>query len=670
MRADHLTFRRATSISLVGLFIQGALALLLLTYAFFAADHAAMTGAMYTGIGLLLWLSLALVFHQHTLERLEAIETEAYESSAAGQASAFEAAADELRVAARRLAWMHRILLPILSVVIGALLIGVGIARFIPGRDVLAIDGFRAPGLVGWAIAVGLGVSVIGFIFARFVAGMAQQREWINLRAGAAYSVGAALVGLAIAIAHFVSFLGNDLLLRYLHVALPVYMMTLGAEIFVNFVLNVYRPRRAGEVPRPAFDSRILGFIAAPDRLAESLGDAISYQFGFDVTKTWFYRLLSRTVALLVLLALGLLWALSSLAIVQPNERGLVVRFGQLRAEIESGLHLKWPWPIERVETYPALAVNELQVGSPRPHTDGPILWTNPHGRAGAEVFMIVQPEAAGREGAARDFALLAVEIPIHYTVSDLTKYHMLAPAGMREELLHAVASRVVIEYIATRGVEDVLGRGRAEINSALRRLVDERFRELDAGVELLFVGIAGAHPPREEDVAKEFESAVASEMRRETLIERARADQVRRLTKVVGSVELSRSILRELDAYERMVDAGAEERAIIEQELKIEALLAEAGGEAKDMIVRARAQRWMLHMGERGRANRHAGLVASYRASPAVFRAKQYLDALRAMAGDARVYIVAHDQPRIRIDLDEIPDIGSVPTTVTPREN
>lgn len=669
MRADHLTFRRATSISIVGLGVQASMALLLLAYAFFASDQAAMSAAMYAGIGLVLWVGLALVFHQHTLERLEAIEAEAYESSSAAQASVFEAGSDDLRVAARRLAWMHRVLLPIVSLLIGGALAGTGAARFLSGRDALDPDGFAPPQLVGWAIALGLGVAVIGFVFARFVAGMAVQREWSNLRAGAAYSVGTALVGLALAIAHFISFLGNDLILRYLSVAVPVYMMALGAEVFANFVLNVYRPRRAGEIPRPAFDSRILGFVATPDRLAESVGEAISYQFGFDVTKTWFYRLLSRTVTLLVALALGMLWALTSLGVVQPNERGLITRFGALRAEVGPGLHYKWPWPVERLETHPALAVNELQLGSPPPESRFPILWTNPHGREGSEVYMLVQPEAQTVDGAAsRDLALLAVEIPIHYTVRDLAKFERLAPPAMRHDLLQAAASRVVIEYLATRTVMDVLGLGRDEINSDLRTLIGTRFEELDSGVELLFVGLAGAHPPIDEDVARSFEGVVASEQRRETHIERAKADQVRRLTSVAGSVDLARRIITELDALEAMT--GADERAITEQELKIEALLADAGGQAKSLILQARADRWKKHMDERGRASRHIGRMAAYRAAPTVFRAQQYLDALRDMAFDARVFILAHDVPHVRLDFDDLQDVGSVPTTVTPREN
>ena len=73
----------------------------------FARDPAGLSAAMYLGFGVLVWLSLALVYHQHTLERLEAIEQDALSASGGADSSVFDRAGDELRPAAGRLAWMH-----------------------------------------------------------------------------------------------------------------------------------------------------------------------------------------------------------------------------------------------------------------------------------------------------------------------------------------------------------------------------------------------------------------------------------------------------------------------------------------------------------------------------------------------------------------------------------
>ena len=685
MRTDHLTFRRATSISLIGLSLQLVFALALLLYTIFAVDWSALTASIYIGCGVIIWLGLALAFHQHKLERLEAVEAEAFSAAGGEQSSVFESAGEDLRVQSRRLAWMHRVLLPILSLIYGGLLLGLGVWRFTIGKKVLTDDLWRPPQEFGWAIALGLGAAAVGFVFARFVAGMAKQTVWANPRAGAAASVGIAVVGLALAVANFLAFLGNEIGARYFGVIAPGIMVVLGAEVFFNFVLNIYRPRRAGEVPRPAFDSRILGFLSAPDRLAKSVGEAVSYQFGFDVTTSWFYRLLSRTLLLLVGFGLIMLWALSSMAVVQPDRKGLILRFGALQREVASGLHFKWPWPVERLETYPALRVNEIQVATPPPTEQGSILWTSTHVKAGQEIYFLVQPVNTGQAAPATsghgstpggpgssgsDLALVSAEIPLHYTVRNLEQYERLAATNeMRDNLLRSVASRQAMEHLSSYSAEEILGTGRLDIARGLHQRIAKAFDALGAGVEVLFVGLVGVHPPQDEEVAKSFERVVLAEQQAEATVERARATAIRSRTAVAGDVALSSQIVAELDALERLNSAGAGADAVRAQQQKIDSLVGTAGGEAEVLVLRARADRWRRHMEERSRASRHSGLIAAFRASPNVFKAQTYLDTWADLAQDARVYLTAFPDGRIRMGLEDTPDVAGVPAPPKPKE-
>jgi hypothetical protein len=102
MKADYLSYQRATSRSLLGLVIQLVLGLVLLLYGLFGADKAAQTAAAYVLLGVPVWLSLAILFDQHRRERIEAIEAEAFAASDAAASSVFEQSGDDLRVAAGR----------------------------------------------------------------------------------------------------------------------------------------------------------------------------------------------------------------------------------------------------------------------------------------------------------------------------------------------------------------------------------------------------------------------------------------------------------------------------------------------------------------------------------------------------------------------------------------
>ncbi len=680
MKADYLSFKRATSVCLLGLAIQLVLGLILLIYSVITRDHAALTAALYVLTGIVVWLSLAVVYDQHRRERLEALEADSLKQGS----SVFEESGDELRVAARRVAWMHKYMLPGVSLALAALLIGVGYWRLAGANGGLfwikqEMDPTKAPPR-GWPIALGLILAFVGFVFARYVSGMAKQKVWANLRAGAAQAVGGAIMGLGMVIAQFVSLAGPDVVLRYIHVIFPGLMIVLGAEIVLNFVLTIYRPRKTGEIPRPAYDSRILGFVAAPDRIAESIGGAINYQFGFDVTGSWFYQLLSRSITALVLVGAVVVWAMTWVAVVQPDEQGLRLRNGRLVGEaLRPGAYLKWPWPFEKVERQRVAAPIRVDLAGPSPGDVKSLLWTNEH--KVKEKQMIVQPAAAEaairqttiagappdqkaggapadqKSSVVKDVSLINIEVPVFYRITDAVKFDHLAQDGMQDRILQALGRREVMTYLATRSMDDVLGSGRIAASDEMRKLVEKKFKEQDAGVEVLFVGIEGVHPPL--DTAFDFESVVQSEQNRLGAIEAAHTEETTTLTQAVGSVALARRIVQEIGVLDKM-DKTSPNPESLKQQQKIEDLLAAAGGQAAITIQRAKADRWTKHMGVRGQSERYAGQLAAYRAAPTVYTAQLYFDMLASILKGARVYIVPDKGVEVRTNLEDVLTGGS----------
>lgn len=675
MTADHLSYQRATTVSVLGLCIQGVLATVVLLYGIFGQDPGATQAAYAMYLGLPIWFSLGLVFQQHKQERLEALEAEAFRASESAQASAFEGIAQDQTVQANRLAWMHKWFLPVMGVVVGGAYIALGLWTWNKSRTFGEAAEMTGAPSSGWAIAIGVGVAVLGFIFARFVAGMAKQKVWSLLHAGAAAAVLCSLAGVALVAAHFVFVaLKADWGLRYMPLAMNVLMLALGAEMLLHFVLNLYRPRRAGEYLRPAFDSRVLAFAAAPDRLAASLSDAVNYQFGFNVSSTWFYRLLSRSVVPLVALVVLTLWMLTAFVVVRPDQRGLVLRNGEFAGEVAPGLVFKKPWPFDEVLVYPAASKNELIVGTTRPEKDEPILWTNQH--SGEEVMMVVQPW--GGTETARDLALLAVEVPIHYTIIDLKAYRLLAQdaAGTdtektRRDLLTGVASSVVIKHLGTYRVDQLLGDRRAAIADDLKTGIQGAFDAMSAGVKVSFVGVSGVHP--KQDVAPAFERVVSADQNRQAEIERARREEIGTLARVAGDVDRAREIGRALDELRALRNAGdAKAQEADQKEAEVMALIEQAGGTAASRLANAKAERWERSIGERAKAVRIAGQLASYRAAPDAYRSGLFLDALREALRGAKVYVTPFNGIEIQGNFEDIqPDVsGFKPTTSTSDEN
>jgi regulator of protease activity HflC (stomatin/prohibitin superfamily) len=668
--ADHLSYQRASTISAFGLAIQLALAIAMVVYGALGGDYAATFGAIPMFFGVPIWIALLLVFHQHKLERLEAIETEAFRESNASQASVFDEVGADQVVQASRLAWMHRLLLPVLSVVLGLVAIVLALVLLFRTGEVELGAELNS----GWGIAIGVATAFIGFVFARFVAGMARQPIWSLLNGGAGIAMAGALIGLLLAIGHFLDMaLGQRGLLEALPLIFRIVLLVYGLEVLINTVLNFYKPRRSGEYLRPGFDSRLLALAAAPDRITESISGAINYQFGFSVTEGWFFKLLKRFGMYGIPAAVLLIWGMTCFVVIEPDETGLKLAGGKIVtvertlddgsvvevADIPPGLVIKAPWPFSRVVTFSSAAVNEIVIGTRKAHSDGkPLLWTDANFEG--EQFMLVQPSReSGQASGFRDLSILSFEMSVQYVVDDLRSYYTLAQDGprrnremIRQQLLKTIASSVATQFISRFSEDQILGGERGDIARGLREVIQESFDSRHTGVQVTFAGIAGVHPSSE--VARPFEDVAAADQDRLREIELARAARISTLAEAVGDVALADRIIAELDRFDRMNREGASSDVILEQESLIRQMIQEAGGTAATTLAQARSARWSRHLGERARAIRREGELAAYNAAPNAFMADRLLAAWVEATKQARVYVVP-ESVDVRIDQTEI---------------
>jgi len=691
VRGDYQTYRRASLICVVGLIIQTFVALLLLIYSTYAGDHAARSASILFGSGVIVWAILLFVFDQHRRERIESMEAEQYASSGGVSASAFSDASDDMRVAARRLIFIQKWIVPASGLVFAIINILAGLSRLKSWSAYSSSETFTYnTNILGATLAIGLAIGVVGFIFARFVSGMGKVPIWASLRAGAAQSVAISMVGVLLAVAAFMELsLGQMGLKSLTPVIVPIGMIVLGSEVILNLILDIYRPRKPGEDPRPAFDSRLLGLLAAPDRIAANIGEAVNYQFGVDVTGTWFYQLLSKLVLWLVGMGVLIAWLMTTLVVVEPHERGLILTNGRVSAPLMSfgdrgesdigpGLHVKLPWPFATYETPKSLTrsagkqteirtttgvrVLELASNKPDEGKDDPIIWTESH--ASREKLNIVQPSrgtddedfaAGGNQYSQANLSLIAIEVPMHFVVRDVKLFDQFAGPGQREDLLQIIGRRVVTQFLGEWSIDQILRHNQTTMLKDLRVRLDEAFASLNEGqgpgIEILFVGLQGAHPPLK--VAPSFERVIAARQNRESMIEEASRVEIQTLTEIAGSVELAEQIVDQLHELDIQRRENADQSLVAQTELDVQRLLETAGGEAGEKLLNAGAQRWTRHMSERGQAVLLEGQLQAYTASPMLYRSQNYFDALLDAIYDARVYLTPADLSSLHIRMD-----------------
>lgn len=693
MRADFQTFRSAATVSIRGVFLQLGLAGVTLFYGVKSGEQAAVTAAIFMAAGAAAWLVLAIIYDQHRRERVEAMEIEALAAGPTAGTSVFSSQED-FRPAAKRLAGLYRFLFPIASLLIAGALIGGGVLRYMQAGPVPAA--IAPPMYPGWGLGLGIGIAALGFVVARYAAGLAKQPVWSNLKAGAAFTVGSSILWLAIAVAHLVDYIGPDVLVRYLPRTSAVFLVVVGAEMVVQFLLAIYRPRKAGDMPRAAFESRLLGFAAAPDRIAQSISDAVNYQLGFDVTSGWAYRLLSRSLAPLALAAAAIGWLLTCVVVVQPHQRAIILRFGEpVGRAVGPGPHLKWMWPIETsyvpeyfekddkqnlvLKDRTVTGLRLMQLGTQPAITKEPILWTNDH--VGEEVWQYVRigPGGENVQGAdVVDVAAVSVEIPMQYRVSDVKLFDELAAPEERDDLLRAIARRETTQFFQNQTLDTVLGGDRIKLSDQLRDRVQKAFDQLNpgpdgkprgAGVEIVLLAIAGVHPPK--DTAAAFETPVQAGQRYEARILSAESDAIQKLTEVVGDAALAERLTAEVKVDEQLKAAAsaakpgspeaiAASKALVEHQLKVQEMLLEAGGSTAAKLADARRARWQANLSARGEAMGYKGKEALYLAAPELFRLNTFFDSMKTALANTRVLILS-DEVQNRLNLDIKPkDFGT----------
>lgn len=694
MSQDQLTYTRATTAALIGLAMQFLLLLMLLILGLYTESKAVLAAAFYSAPGLGIWLLLWLIYKQHQLERAEALEATKLAESDARSAAIFDEAGSQLAQAKTRLDNLYKWGVRIVSGTTAAYLIGIGVLLLYlnnssldrgtleesPISDTVNISLFLLLLLVGW---------MGGFLVARYVAGMTRIDTWQALRGGASTLIGNVFLGvLPIILAAILLLFGNNLGFVYLALIIPVIMVLLGVEVVLGMVLGFYRPRKGNEFVRPAFDSRLLGWLTRPESIGKIFSETINYQFGFEVSKSWFMRLLGKALLPLAAVCLAIVIGMTSIVILQPHQQAIVTTNGAFVRIAEPGISFKAPWPFGAAEKYDVNRVQSIRLGS-RAHIDddhkkdGPILWTNQHVEEGAteQLLITAPPPGAGSTGG-KDSVLgemIGADIDVKYRIDDLEEY-----AGIKNPtegttdpvaLLQTVAQHEVTRYFATNDTNALLSSGRASAGSDLQAAIQTQLDKYKVGLEVVFVSVSGVHPPQE--VAEDYHARINA--LQESLTAEAKALQQADiiLATVAGDREraarLSEMVqaFTEIDAKIKQLPKDAPERAELQveadqQRVAIELLMIESGGQVGQRMAEARAARWSQALGAEARDKRLTAELQAYENAPRYYPVSRYLDALVVGLENRPKTIIGSDtdvkDPEVILDLPLGSAGGAIP--------
>jgi regulator of protease activity HflC (stomatin/prohibitin superfamily) len=537
----------------------------------------------------------------------------------------------------------------------------------------------KNPMLMMWFV---VGIGFVSFLYARYSIALAKMAHWRLLRSGATLMAGTSLACLALAIAlaagTALEWKWAEPLFAYM---LRIVLIVLGVEFAANFIFDFYRPRTPGVLPKPSFDSRLLGLVGEPGGIAKSIADAINYQFGFEVSSTWFYQLLQRWLFPIMVFTFGVVLMLSSIVIVDADEQVVVERFGQLRSEGEvlgPGIHLKWPYPVDVVRRAPVKRVRELVIGeSTQEDDDDPhkaVLWTEAHDYVPEMMLLVASPrrddlsdarlpaaQAADAKSESRSVpvSLVMISVPIEYRVRDVKKY--LYRYAEPEKLMEAVAYQFLSDYGAGVDLDELMGPGRDALNRELKAALQQRLDEYDTGIEIVFSGIRGAHPPAQDGVADAFLRVITAQTQKGATINAAQGEARKILTKVAGTETRAEALdeaIRERDRLQSGPKSDPEQFAAA-QRLVNDLLMGNAekgipplSGEAAAMIARARAKASQLVAEAATKVSAFKTDLVAYRTAPQLYQERKWMGIWSGLES-VRKYLIVGDPANVVIEYE-----------------
>ncbi len=214
-----------------------------------------------------------------------------------------------------------------------------------------------------------------------------------------------------------------------------------------------------------------------------------------------------------------LVWLASGVYIIEPAERGVILRFGAFQEVTDPGPHWHLPFPIETVEKF--------NVDEVKPFRHQALMLT-------------------------RDENIVDIELTVQYRIQDAADYWFQDQNP--DKTMRDATETAVRETIGKSNMDFIVTEGRGAIADRIKKGVQDLINTYHTGIEIVGINIQHAKPP--EQVKSAFDDAI-----------KAREDKEKKENKAQayynGVIPVARG-----NAARKMADANAyKERVIAEAE-------------------------------------------------------------------------------------------------------
>lgn len=239
-------------------------------------------------------------------------------------------------------------------------------------------------------------------------------------------------------------------------------------------------------------------------------------------------------------LALIVMWLLSGIYIVNPDEQGVVLRFGKYQRTVEPGPHYALPYPFETVYTPKVTQVQRVEVGtSAAVQSRGFMRDTN-------------KPLLDESSMLTGDENIVNVQFSVQYQISNPVEY--LFNVTNQAAVVRNAAEAAMREVIGNSNIDSALTDGKLQIQTEATTLLQEILDRYKVGVRVIAVQLQDVHPPRE--VSDAFKDVASAREDKSRIINEAEAYRNELIPKARG---LAEEVVNQAQAYKETRIRNAE---------------------------------------------------------------------------------------------------------------
>ena len=202
-----------------------------------------------------------------------------------------------------------------------------------------------------------------------------------------------------------------------------------------------------------------------------------------------------------IILLLLVVWIIpGTFYFVEPDEEGVVTRFGKFDRTSSPGLHFKYPSPVEHATTPKFTQVRRAEIGFRAAQG-------RPTQRVPAESLMLTG-----------DQNIVDINLVVQYRIMDSVQY--LFNVRRPHKLIRDSAETVIRGITGSKKIDEALTTGKAEIQVLAKDQIQALLDKYKSGLQVVTIQLQDVHPP--EQVADSFKDVVRAREDKERMINEA----------------------------------------------------------------------------------------------------------------------------------------------------